>query len=102
MIQATLYTRVDCNLCDQTYHDLQELKTAIPHKLRVVDIDQRQELIDLYGVEIPVVEVGPYKLKAPISYQELEVARKTEEGLTVSHHGGCAFVPLIGEEGFRQ
>jgi protein-L-isoaspartate(D-aspartate) O-methyltransferase len=35
-------------------------------------------------------------------YQELEVARKTNEGLTISHHGGCAFVPLIGEEGFRQ
>ena len=35
-------------------------------------------------------------------YQELEVARKTEEGLIISHHGGCAFVPLIGEEGFRQ
>lgn len=36
-------------------------------------------------------------------YQELEVAQKSEEGtLITSHHGGCAFVPLIGEEGFRQ
>lgn len=36
-------------------------------------------------------------------YQELEVARKERDGrLTISHHGGCAFVPLIGEEGFRQ
>ena len=36
-------------------------------------------------------------------YQELEVAEKNEEGdLIISNHGGCAFVPLIGEEGFRQ
>lgn len=36
-------------------------------------------------------------------YQELEVVRKDEEGkLHTTHHGGCAFVPLIGEEGFRQ
>jgi len=36
-------------------------------------------------------------------YQELEVAQKEKEGkLRITHHGGCAFVPLIGEEGFRQ
>ncbi|MGC1123377.1 MAG: protein-L-isoaspartate(D-aspartate) O-methyltransferase [Candidatus Methanofastidiosia archaeon] len=36
-------------------------------------------------------------------YQELEVARKTDKGdLVITHHGGCAFVPLIGEEGFKQ
>ncbi len=35
-------------------------------------------------------------------YQELEVAKKTETGVTISRHGGCAFVPLIGEDGFKQ
>jgi protein-L-isoaspartate(D-aspartate) O-methyltransferase len=35
-------------------------------------------------------------------YQELEVAKKTETGIAISHHGGCAFVPLIGEDGFKQ
>ena len=35
-------------------------------------------------------------------YQELEVAKKTETGISISHHGGCAFVPLIGEDGFKQ
>jgi protein-L-isoaspartate(D-aspartate) O-methyltransferase len=35
-------------------------------------------------------------------YQELEVAEKTKEGkIHITHHGGCAFVPLIGEEGFN-
>lgn len=36
-------------------------------------------------------------------YQELEVARKREDGtLSITRHGGCAFVPLIGEKGFRR
>jgi protein-L-isoaspartate(D-aspartate) O-methyltransferase len=36
-------------------------------------------------------------------YQELQVIRKKEDGnLNISYHGGCAFVPLIGKEGFRQ
>jgi protein-L-isoaspartate(D-aspartate) O-methyltransferase len=36
-------------------------------------------------------------------YQELQVLRKEEDGgVGVSYHGGCAFVPLIGEEGFKQ
>ncbi|MBU7033360.1 MAG: protein-L-isoaspartate(D-aspartate) O-methyltransferase [Theionarchaea archaeon] len=36
-------------------------------------------------------------------YQELQVLRKSEEGsIDISYHGGCAFVPLIGKEGFRQ
>lgn len=36
-------------------------------------------------------------------YQELEVARKREDGtLSITRHGGCAFVPLIGEEGFKR
>lgn len=35
-------------------------------------------------------------------YQELEVVRKTEQGdMKTTRHGGCAFVPLIGKEGFR-
>ncbi len=36
-------------------------------------------------------------------YQELEVAQKKEDGtLSITRHGGCAFVPLIGEEGFKR
>jgi protein-L-isoaspartate(D-aspartate) O-methyltransferase len=35
-------------------------------------------------------------------YQELEVVRKTKDGIERTRHGGCAFVPLIGEEGFER
>jgi protein-L-isoaspartate(D-aspartate) O-methyltransferase len=35
-------------------------------------------------------------------YQELEVVKKTKDGTERTRHGGCAFVPLIGEEGFER
>lgn len=74
MIEVKLYTRADCHLCDQTYQDLELLQGKFPHKLTVVDIDNDQDSFNLYSLEIPVVEIGPFTLKAPITRQELEVA----------------------------
>lgn len=71
------------------YHRI--LSTAAAPKIPPTWVDQ----LVLYG--LIVCPVGSRHW-----YQELEVAKKTETGVTISHHGGCAFVPLIGEEGFKQ
>ena len=73
MITVTLYSREDCHLCDVAKGDLNSLQEEIPHKLVEVDIDGSRELQLAYGTEIPVIEVGPYKLKAPFSRQELKM-----------------------------
>jgi uncharacterized membrane protein len=73
MITVTLYTRDECRLCDETKEDLISLQEEIPHKLVEVDIDGNRDLLVAYGFDIPVVEVGPYKLKAPITQQELKM-----------------------------
>jgi uncharacterized membrane protein len=73
MIDVTLYSRADCHLCDQARADLEALQAAIPHRLAVVDVDSNHELKNTYGLEVPVVEVGPYRLKAPFSQQELRM-----------------------------
>lgn len=73
MINVTLYTRQDCHLCEETMADLESLRERIPHVLTVVDIDGNKELQRAYGLEIPVVEIGPYRLKAPITLQDLEI-----------------------------
>jgi uncharacterized membrane protein len=39
----------------------------------MVDVDSDIELQRMYGQEIPVVEVGPYKLKSPFTRQDLEI-----------------------------
>ena len=73
MLSVTLYTRPDCKLCDEVREHLESLQKKFPHRLAEVDIDSDPVLQKAYFDQIPIVEVGPYKLKAPISKQALEM-----------------------------
>ncbi len=73
MLNVTLYSRPDCHLCEQAEADLKSLQETIPHKLTVIDIESEAALKDSLGLEIPVIEVGPFRLKAPFSRQELHM-----------------------------
>lgn len=71
MLTVTLYTRQDCHLCEQAKSDLEALQATYPHRLVEIDIDSDPALQKKYLLEIPVVEVGPYALKAPFDKQKL-------------------------------
>lgn len=71
MLTVTLYTRKECRLCDQVKSDLESLQAKYPHGLVEIDIDSDPALQKAYLVEIPVIEVGPYVLKAPLDKQKL-------------------------------
>lgn len=71
MLTVTLYTQKDCRLCAQTRADLEALQAGYPHVLVEVDIESEPALQRAYGSEIPVVEVGPYRLKSPFTRREL-------------------------------
>lgn len=73
MINVTLYQKEDCHLCEQVRKDLEEIQEKIPHKLITIDIDSDETLRDMFAVDIPVVEIGPYRLKYPFSKQDLEM-----------------------------
>ena len=73
MITVTLYSRQDCHLCEQARVELENLQAEIPHQLLVIDVDSDNKLKREFGFEIPVVAVGPFRLKAPFSSQELRV-----------------------------
>ncbi len=73
MITVTLYSREDCQLCEQARQDLKSLEETIPHRLVVVDVERDPKLQKEYGPIVPVVQVGPYKLRAPFSRQELQM-----------------------------
>ncbi|MFZ5902010.1 MAG: glutaredoxin family protein [Chloroflexota bacterium] len=73
MLTVTLYTRKDCSLCDEVKADLQSLEKQLPHRLVEVDIDSDPSLQKAFGEQIPVVEIGPYSLKAPITKQQLHM-----------------------------
>jgi uncharacterized membrane protein len=73
MIEVTLYSREDCHLCEQAKMDLENLKAKFAIKLTVVDVDQDPKLKKEYGLEVPVIAVGPFRLRSPFSAQELQV-----------------------------
>jgi uncharacterized membrane protein len=71
MLNVTLYTRDGCGLCEQVRKDLKDLEDKFPHRLAEINIDSDPSLKEKYNDQIPVVEIGPYKLKAPITPQAL-------------------------------
>ena len=71
MITVTLYSRKDCTLCEQARVDLASIQAEIPHQLVEIDIDADPALREKYTEEVPVVEAGPYKLKAPFARADL-------------------------------
>lgn len=73
MITVTLYLRENCHLCEITKADLESLQDEIPHRIVEIDIDSNRDLQAAYGLEVPVVEVGPYRLVAPISQEDLRM-----------------------------
>jgi uncharacterized membrane protein len=71
MLTITLYMRQNCPLCERVEKDLQSLQAAFPHRLIRIDIEE--EALAEFVDKIPVVEVGPYQLKAPIDKISLEM-----------------------------
>jgi len=71
LLTITFFTREECHLCSQALEDLETLKDDYPHEVVTVDIDDDEVLLKKYGFEIPVVQVGPYTLKAPFDKRKL-------------------------------
>lgn len=72
MLTVTLYTKDNCQLCEEVKKDLEELKDEFPHQLVLLDIE-KEDLTQKYGGEIPVVEIGPYTIKAPFDQKTLRM-----------------------------
>ena len=73
MIKVKLFSKQDCHLCEQAIQYLDEMQSIVPHELEIIDIENDPSLFEKYAIDIPVVEVGPYRLKSPFTAQELEI-----------------------------
>jgi hypothetical protein len=71
MLTVTLYMRENCPLCVEAETNLAELKGKYPHHL--IQIDVEKEGLAEYIDKIPVLEIGPYKLTAPVDKKKLEM-----------------------------
>jgi uncharacterized membrane protein len=72
-LEVTLYTRQDCELCEQAELDLKSIQSEIPHKLILVDIEQDPALEEEYGSRVPVVSTGPFTLEPPFDRRKLQM-----------------------------
>jgi uncharacterized membrane protein len=72
-MRVTLYTKPDCELCDQARVALRSLQSEFPHKVIEIDVDSEPRLLERYGESVPVLEVGPYTLRAPFDTRDLRV-----------------------------
>ena len=93
MLTITLYTRPDCHLCEQAREDLAALQSQIPHQLQEVNIDNNPDAQKKYFAEIPVIEVGSYRLRAPFTRAELLVT------LGAARDAGEQRARLLSEQG---
>ncbi|MGB9669058.1 MAG: glutaredoxin family protein [Anaerolineales bacterium] len=73
MLTLILYGKNGCHICAEVKAHLLELEKEYPINLLEIDIEQNQDLRERFEKEIPVIEIGPYTLKAPIQRKDLEV-----------------------------
>lgn len=52
-----LYSTAGCHLCDTAWEILAPLITQLPLRLEEVDIAETDELIERYGIRIPVLKL---------------------------------------------
>ena len=50
-----LYTKDKCHLCEKAKRELQKARESIPFQYEEVDIETSDELIEKYGLMIPVL-----------------------------------------------
>ena len=61
-MQATLYTRAGCHLCEEAKSELLPLLKEFGLSLREVDIDADPDLQARYGEDIPVIFLNGRKV----------------------------------------
>ncbi len=71
LLRVTLYMRPGCMLCDEAKAYLTSLQAKFPHVLAEVNIEADEALQAKYFDRIPVIEVGPYRMSAPITREAL-------------------------------
>ncbi len=71
MLTVTLYMRKDCPLCEKAEEELNSLQEQFPHRLVLIDIEKEE--IFKFVDKIPVIEVGPYQIKAPFDSKAIQM-----------------------------
>ena len=55
MLECRLFSTLGCHLCEEAELQLQPLLSVLPLQVEWVDIMEREEWVERYGVHIPVL-----------------------------------------------
>jgi glutaredoxin len=61
-LRVTIYTRPGCHLCEEARAAIEPLAREFGAELDEVNIDEDRELRERYGLDIPVIFIGPRKV----------------------------------------
>ena len=74
MIEVTLFGVPEDEASSEVREALEELSGEYPHEVTQVDVTQDIALREQYADRAPVVTIGPYTLRAPVTVVDLKVA----------------------------
>lgn len=73
-MQVLLYSDGDSPVAREVEAALARLRAELPHELIHIDVSQDAAVKARYGSQVPLVEIGPYRLQAPFTETDLRVA----------------------------
>lgn len=80
--RVILYMRQCCHLCEDAREILENLQQSFVFEIYEVDIDQDDELIEKYGITIPVIELDGEELQWGIVNKNSLLKAFSEKNLT--------------------
>jgi glutaredoxin len=80
MLQTVIsfYTRKRCPLCEKAKRTILELKEEFNFSLEEIDIDESDELTELYGIMIPVVHIDGEEVAFGI-INKIDISNRLQE-----------------------
>lgn len=57
MTVVTVYSRLNCHLCDVAVDALESVRTELAFEIEKIYIDGDADLIEKYGEEVPVIHI---------------------------------------------
>lgn len=76
--EITFYTRKSCPLCEKAKKVILELKEEWDFSLKEIDIDESDELTELYGIMIPVVHINGEEVAFGI-INKIDISNRLQE-----------------------
>jgi glutaredoxin-like protein DUF836 len=80
LVRVQLYAKPGCHLCEQAEADLERLRRRYSHSLQLLDITRDAELMQAYGLRIPVLVIDGHEFDAPLDMVEIERALAAATG----------------------